>query len=204
MNASARSWIATSVMEGREPDVLDAVRAPGIGAAVWRRQPAQTFRLWIDALASAELPRLRTLATPGVIETVVQAACDVAEAAPHPERDRLASDIAALAAMLWRIAPSPLVAVRLGPADCAMGDRRWSDQAAWRLICAYRGAGLSLVTISGAASAQAQLLRPGDVALLRGPEWVSCALASTTPSAEPTEAAAEADLLLVLEPAGAA
>lgn len=157
MNVSARAWMAAAVMEGRDPDVLAAVTAPGVGAAIWRREPAQGFLAWIGEQPTF---RLRTLATPGSIEVVVQAAGDASGIPPNPERDRLASDIAALATILWRIAPTPLISVQLGPADVPADRLTHPERAAYRLLCAYLGPGLRLGPVPGATELRGEVLRP--------------------------------------------
>ncbi|MFV0386054.1 DUF1826 domain-containing protein [Paracoccus sp. (in: a-proteobacteria)] len=159
-----------AILQSREPSVLRSISGAGIAATIWQRNPLPAFTDWINALSPDQLPRLRTLVRVGAVEPSVHAACDLAGTPNGPDRDMLASDIAALAVILAGIIEAPLLQLRLdvvSPDACR--SFRIDNNTSARLLCSYRGTGTQLVT-PGQGHAPTDVTT-GSVALLRGRLW---------------------------------
>ncbi len=203
MNAPARIGLAFGVVEGADPAILAGIGQPGVAAAIWRRPREPGFAAWLDALPPERLPRLRTLTTPDHVERVVHAACDSAATPEGPHRDRLASDAAALALILSRVAVQPLIEVRLEVVDTDKCHRFHIDRVRCRMLCTYRGAG----TQYGAAQPGADRdpvdvhqLDAADAALFRGAFWPGAEFVGVLHRSPPLARAGETRLLLVIDP----
>lgn len=196
---------AVAVRRGADPDVLRAVRQPGVAAALWERAPDPGFAAWIDALPAARLPRLRALLDASRARDAIAAACDSAGLPVGPERDCLADDAAALAALFAGIARTSLIRLRLDVIETDGCRKFHVDNTPLRLLCAYRGAGTefgvaaSLAPAGGAPDRVERAPRAAALAL-RGLLWPGepPALLHRSP---PMGARPEPRLLLVIDPA---
>lgn len=203
MNAPTRIPLAFGVVDGGDPAILRAIAEAGVAAAIWRRPREPGFAAWIDALPPERLPRLRTLTTAEHVERVVHAACDAAGTPEGPHRDRLASDAAALALILSRIASQPLIEIRLEVVDSNKCCKFHVDRVRCRMICTYSGAGTQYGAASPGADHQPveiNKLGPADAALFRGALWPGAEFPGVLHRSPPITGARETRLLLVIDP----
>ena len=203
MNAPTRIGLAFGVVESADPAILAGVREPGVAAAIWRRPRDPEFAAWIDALPPERLPRLRTLTTPDHVERVVHAACDSAGTPDGRHRDRLASDAAALALILSRIAAQPLIEVRLEVVDTDTCRKFHVDRVRCRMLCTYRGAGTQYGAAQPGADRDPREIRQlaaADAALFRGAFWPGAEFAGVLHRSPPLAGTGETRLLLVVDP----
>ncbi|SEB09580.1 DUF1826 domain-containing protein [Rubrimonas cliftonensis] len=203
LTQAGRIPLAFGVAEGRDPAILAAIREPGVAAAIWRRPRDPGFAAWIDALPPERLPRLSTLTTPELVERVVHAACDSAGTPAGLHRDRLASDAAALALILSRVAAQPLIELRLEPVSTDKCSRFHVDSVRCRLLTTYRGAGTQYGAATpggGNQPAEIRGLAAADAMLLRGALWPGAEFTGVLHRSPPISGAGETRLLLVIDP----
>lgn len=172
-----------SVLLASTPEVLGQVGTDGTELALWQRQLDPELGNWLDALPSAELPRLR-IELP-VVECVLalHAACHAAGTPGGPLRDAFVDDVCALAHRFARTArqahPDGFSRLRLR-LDVVDDDacRRWHrDCVPLRLLCTYRGPGTDWVLPADADEAMrapehdiahARRMNTHEVAIFKG------------------------------------
>ncbi len=203
LQPSRNSHSAEAVLIGREAEALQQITNPGVAAAIWHRNPIASFQDWVDRLPPEQLPELRTIAPLDRVESVVQAACDAKELPAGPERNRLASDVAALAFIFGQIMDVPNVQLRFDVDDGVMCPKFHIDNVAARLLCTYRGPGTEYVTTADLDDPkQIGQIATGSVGLFRGRKWPSlegCTLLHRSPQLAPGSLTR---LLLVIDAAG--
>ncbi|MFT3691023.1 DUF1826 domain-containing protein [Paenirhodobacter sp.] len=190
---------ARAILQARDPSVLRQIAAPGIAAAIWQRAPAKEFTDWIEALPPGHLPRLRTIADVGAVESCVQAACDMMGTPSGTMRDMLAGDIAALAFIMAEVMQSPLLHLRLDAISTDACRRFHVDNMTARMLCTYRGAGTQLAQ-PGQEQAP-QDVAPGAAAILRGTLWPGQEATALLHRSPPIGGTGQTRLLLVIDPA---
>jgi len=193
--------IARDVIIGRDPDILADIRDPGIAAAIWQRTPEPGFQRWIDAQPKSCLPELRAVIPVHFAEAAVTVACDNHGMAASAERERLASDVGALALMLAKVLKVRQVRLRLDVSDEVMCPKFHLDNVRARLLCTYRGPGTEYGPECGSQEiSRIRQVPQGAVALFRGRLWSSeeaTGLLHRSPASAP---GAGARLLLVIDP----
>lgn len=190
---------ARAILQARDPSVLRQIGAPGIAAAIWQRRPTQAFIDWIEDLPAGSLPRLRSIAAVGAVESCVQAACDIAGTPAGAMRNMLAGDIAALAFIMAEVMQSPLLHLRLDAISTDACRRFHVDNMTARMLCTYRGAGTQL-----AQPGQEQALQDvatGSAAILRGALWPGHEATALLHRSPPIPGTGQTRLLLVIDPA---
>nr|WP_321523923.1 DUF1826 domain-containing protein [uncultured Cohaesibacter sp.] len=203
MQPSRNNHSAEAVLIGREAEALQQITNPGVAATIWHRNPIASFQDWVDGLPPEQLPELRTIAPLDRVESVVQAACDAKDLPAGPERNRLASDVAALAFIFGQIMDVPNVQLRFDVDDGVMCPKFHIDNVAARLLCTYRGPGTEYVTTADLdGPKQIGQIATGSVGLFRGKKWPSlegCTLLHRSPQLAPGSLTR---LLLVIDTAG--
>lgn len=189
---------ARSILQARDPSVLNSIAAPGIAAAIWQREPLPEFTRWIEALPIEQLPRLRTIVAVGSVTPCVHAACDGAGTPPGPFRDMLAGDITAMAQIMAEVMDAPMMHLRLDVVTTNACRKFHIDNKTVRMLCTYRGTGTQLA--QPGQEAAPTLVTTGSVALLRGKRWPRerTGLLHRSP---PIEGTGEARLLAVIDAA---
>jgi hypothetical protein len=193
---------ATFLRRGRDGAVLSRVWRRGIAAAVWERSLPPSVADWLDGLAPAAIPSLRSAATPDDVAALVAAACEDAGPPAVPARAWLAADAAALAAIFARIVGTEALRLRL---EVISGDacRRFHvDDVPARLLCTYRGRGTEFARAdAGGTPLLVDRLATGEVAILRGRRWPGDDATGLLHRSPPLEGTGETRLLLVLDAA---
>ena len=186
---SRNNHSAEAVLIGREAEALQQVTNSGVAAAIWQRKPIASFQDWVDGLPPEHLPELRTIVPLDRVESVVQAACDAKKLPAGPERNSLASDVAALAFIFGKIMDVHNVHLRFDVDDEVMCPKFHIDNVAARLLCTYRGPGTQYVAKANLDdSKQIGQLTTGSVGLFRGKKWSSlesCTLLHRSPQIAP-------------------
>lgn len=189
---------ARAILQARDPEILQEIAAPGIGAVIWQRKPLPEFLDWIEALPVSSLPQLRTLVSVDAVEACVQAACDRAGTPLGPMRDMLASDIAALGFITSEVMRAPLLHLRLDVVTSDACRRFHIDNMTARMLCTYRGAGTQ---IAQPGQEQAPLdLTAGAAAILRGTLWPGREKTGLLHRSPPISGTGQSRLLLVIDP----
>ncbi len=203
--------LAAGVCIAERPEELDAIRQSGVGAAIWRRQPDTGFQAWIDALPPDQLPAMRAVVAPDRAAAAVEAACDINGTPEGPERERLVSDVAALAHAFAAImsavpgAGAPWLRIRLDVIDGDACRKFHLDQVAARLLCTYRGAGTQYGLWRADGDPQRVFsLATGAAAIFRGARWPAQTtfgreLSGIVHRSPPLEGKGETRLLLVID-----
>jgi len=145
--STSNKTVARDVLMGRDPDILNDIRSPGVAAAIWTRRCDAGFEDWIDRLPDDSLPEFRTVVPVHLAEAAAIAACDQAKIPAGPELDMLTGDIAALALILAKALNTRRVRIRLDVASDVMCPKFHMDNVQARLLCTYRGAGTEYVPV---------------------------------------------------------
>jgi hypothetical protein len=191
---------AVAVREGVAPENLLAIRRPGVAAAIWTRAPDPAFAAWIDGLPPERLPELRAALPAARAADAVLAACESAGDPAGPERDQLAGDVAALAAIFARLSGGAMLRLRLDVVSTDRCRRFHVDNVRLRLLCKYRGAGTEYgVAGCGATPDRIARLPRGGAAVFRGLRWPGerTGLVHRSP---PIAGTGETRLLLAIDP----
>lgn len=190
---------ARAILQARDASVLRQIGEPGMAAVIWQRKPAAEFTEWIDALPVENLPRLRTMATVGSVESCIHAACDNAGTPAGKMRDMLAGDISALAFIMGEVMQSPLLHLRLDAVSTDACRRFHVDNMTARMLCTYRGAGTQFA-LPGQERVS-QDVAPGSAAILRGALWPGREATTLLHRSPPIAGTGQTRLLLVIDPA---
>ena len=192
--------VARDVHAGPHPDALRQVVAEGTAAAIWQRDRSAAFAEWIDALAPAQLPRLRTTLQFGAVTAAIHAACDTAGTPRGTMRDWLAEDAAALALMFGAIMDAPMLRLRMDVIDRNACTRFHLDRVPARLLCTYRGSGTEYgVARPREEPAQIERVPTGAAAVFRGALWSDGEATELLHRSPPVAGMGETRLLLVLD-----
>ena len=146
--------IASPVVEGREPTVLNRIAEKDVTLAVWTRSGPPGLAAWLDALPAEQLPEGRFVASPRDIPVRLATLCDLVGLEDGPARAALIEDVAALAARFARLAGSPCVGLRLEALDHDSCWRFHHDHVGLRLNVTYRGPGTQWPPLDQAARAR--------------------------------------------------
>lgn len=200
LDATSAPATADRIARVPGPDGLDALRAPGIGAALWERRLPADAAAALDAASPSALPACRTTLAPDDAAEAV-AAAGRAAGTPEAAIAFLAADVAALARRFSDLMAVARLELRLAVVRRATCPRWHADAVRARLLCAYRGAG-TLIGPAGAGGAPTRIesLPRGTVAVLRGSAWPGAertALVHRSPAVEDETATR---LLLALDP----
>lgn len=192
---------ACAVAEGKTPDILESIHAPGCAAAIWRRRPAPEFQDWIAALRPEQLPQARLSLRPDRVEEAVHVLCAEKGIAADPCCAMLASDTAALATLLVQVTAAEMVHLRFDVIrDNACGQFHLDNVPA-RLLCTYRGRGTQYAVWRSAGDpSPIHELPTGSVGLFRGKQWHGSEMSGVVHRSPPIMGAGETRLLLVLDP----
>ncbi|MCY6379939.1 DUF1826 domain-containing protein [Hoeflea prorocentri] len=198
----ARQQTAQDVVIGRQAEILADITAPGVGAAIWQRNPHTSFQTWIDALAVEQLPNLRVTVPVELAEEAVRTACKIAKTPPGPEQKMLAGDVGALALIYGDVMKTDYVQIRLDVSDGAMCPKFHLDNVPARLLCTYRGPGTEYVPeIHRQEPERIRTMNTGSVGLFRGATWASGERSSLLHRSPGAQAASGPRLLLVIDAA---
>ncbi|WP_313349588.1 DUF1826 domain-containing protein [Paracoccus sp. (in: a-proteobacteria)] len=189
---------ARAILQGRDPSILSQIGAPGIGAAIWQREPLAEFLDWIETQPVANLPSLRTLVAVDAVEACIHAACESAQTPASRMRDMLVSDIAALAYIMSEIMQTPLLHLRLDIGTTDACRRFHVDNLTARMLCTYRGAGTQIAQ-PGQENAPLDLITAA-AAILRGTLWPGREKTGLLHRSPPISGTGQSRLLLVIDP----
>jgi len=197
-----RGPTAQDVIIGREPEILADIDLPGVAAAIWKRTPDRAFQDWLDGLSFERLPELRTTVPVHLAGAAVTMACEYSNMPACAGRDMLASDAAALAAMLAGITKVRMVRLRLDVSDEVMCPKFHLDNVVARLLCTYRGAGTDYVPVRAEGDPKRVRRVPrGSVGLFRGRQWPADETTGLLHRSPAVDASSGSRLLLVIDPA---
>ncbi len=198
---------AIGVSISATPEGLSAIHRPGCAAAIWQRQPLDSFQWWIDRLEPALLPRARIILRPELVRDAVLQVCDTCGTPASPERARLIDDIAALADIFATVMGARYLRLRLDVVNTDACRKFHIDAATARLVCTYRGTGTQYATgkqdRTGAGSAltgRMFTLPTGAPILLRGTLWREHPAAGLLHRLPPIAGTGQTRLVLVLDP----
>ena len=192
---------AIGVGVGTTPKALSSISKPGCAAAIWERQPLESFQAWIDALKPEDLPRARIILKP---EMVHKAMTDLVEAAGMPAcaaRVMLVDDVAAMADLFTGVLDSPYLRLRLDVISTDACRKFHIDAIRARLICTYRGSGTQYgISTDGHAPRSVFAVPTGSSMIMRGTLWPETPKSGLLHRSPPIEGTGETRLVLVLDP----
>lgn len=197
--AFPKALTAHTIASSKEAAVLKSISQRGVAAARWQRTPSQEFSDWINALPTSQLPKLRSFLPVDRVEEAIQAACDIAEMPPNPQRHLLASDVAALAFIMSKVMNTTHLHVRLDVVSNDACRRFHIDNMTARMLCTYRGTGTQLA-VAGEED-RPTTVGASDVVLLRGKLWPSTEETTLLHRSPPITGTGETRLLAVIDPA---
>lgn len=147
--------LLTSIREGTQADILDAVTEPLVALAIWRRSAADLPALagWLDSLPIDRLPDGRFSAPADEVPGRLVRLCDLVGLGDCRERALLIDDIAGLAGRFAMLAGCSDVDVRLEALDHDSCWRFHRDHVGLRLNATYRGPGTQFVPAGREAAA---------------------------------------------------
>ena len=190
---------ARSLLQGRDASILEGIKQPGVAAAIWQRDPSPEFVDWIAAVPPENLPQVRSLVAVSALEGCIHAACNLAGTPSGPQRDVLASDIAALGFLMGEVMETSLLHVRVTAVSTNACRSFHVDNMSTRLICTYRGTGTQLAQPGEEASPMT--VSTASAVLLRGSRWPGTEKTCLLHRSPPIEGTGETRLVVVLDPA---
>ena len=200
----ARKIITSAAIGVAVADTLEglaAIHRPGCAAAIWRRQPAQSFQDWIDRLDPTQLPGTRTVLQPGAVRDAVVHCCEMAGMPDGPERAFFVDDVAGLAQGFAEIVAAPYLRLRLDVVTTNACRKFHIDAVTSRLICTYRGTGTQYgISTDGAPPKRVFTAPTGAPTVLRGTLWPETPASGLLHRSPPIAGTGETRLLLVLDP----
>ncbi len=195
-----RPRLATTITTSLDPGVLSTIDLDGVAAALWLREPAPGFQAWLDAIPVEALPRLRRQLRPGAVAGAVAEACAAAGTPEGPDRDRLVTEVAALACHAAEALAALLLEVRLEVRDRQACPKWHLDVVRGRVICTLRGTGTEFGPgRPGDDPATVHVMPTGTVGLFRGLLWPGRELSGIV-HRSPAATAGETRLVLVIDP----
>ncbi|MEM7067770.1 MAG: DUF1826 domain-containing protein [Pseudomonadota bacterium] len=185
----------------KSPSGLSAIRRPGCAAAIWQRTPTSAFQAWIDGLEPDRLPKARLILPPTQVRDAVAQICDLCGTPDCPERQMLADDTSALAAIFGDIMPVSHLQLRFDVVSDNVCRKFHIDAVTARLVCTYRGSGTQYgISTDGAEPKRVFSVPTGSAMLLRGTLWPEQPKSGLLHRSPPIEGTGETRLLLVLDP----
>ncbi|MEL6690906.1 MAG: DUF1826 domain-containing protein [Pseudomonadota bacterium] len=183
------------------PRGLQAIEGAGCAAAIWQREPLESFLKWVEALPAKDLPKARIILRP---HDVRHAMADLVESyglVDCAEREMLVDDVAALAQIFATLMDAPYLRLRLDVISTNACRKFHVDTLTARLICTYRGTG----TQYGHASedgdpVEIHTTSTGSPMIMRGALWPTEASPEVLHRSPPIEGTGETRLVLVLDP----
>jgi hypothetical protein len=144
------------ILRGDDPALLDRIRDPAVGLAVWHRTLPEALGEWLDRLWPDQLPHGRVLIEPCDRERAIGAIFEESRTPKGALADVLANDIAELAAAFCRIANIGEIDLRLEAVQHNACWRFHRDLVPFRILTTYRGPGTQMVSPAQAARALEQ------------------------------------------------
>lgn len=192
---------AVGVGVTHNPEGLFAIHRPGCAAAIWQRDPLTSFQSWVDNLKPENLPKARVILPAGNVRDAVSQICNVCGTPDCPERDMLADDASALAAIFSDIVSTSHLLLRFDVVKDNACRKFHIDAVSARLVCTYRGSGTQYgISTDGAEPRRVFTVPTGSAMLLRGTLWPDGPKSGLLHRSPPIEGTGETRLLLVLDP----
>ena len=184
-----------------EPEALDVFRQPGVAAAIWRRQPLQTFQQWMNELDPDRLPSARLILRTDKVHEAVTLVCEQAGLRQSAERKLLVEDISALAEIFAGMMDVPFLRLRLDVIRSNACRKFHIDAVTARLICTYRGIGTQYgISADGSEPRRVFTVATGAPILLRGTKWPEPPRSGLLHRSPPIEGSGKTRLVLVVDP----
>lgn len=182
------------------PEGLEAIHAPEVAVAVWRRSLDPSLAHWLDAQPGARIPQARFIAPVSALPEALVSALD--ELPAGPERDALATDMADLAQRFATIAVASHVRVRVDAVKDDACRKFHQDSVALRLLCTYRGPATEWGYAEPRQEPEAiRSLSRGEVSIWKGSKWRGGPRHNMVHRSPPIAGAGVVRLLLVVDPA---
>ncbi|MEM7445043.1 MAG: DUF1826 domain-containing protein [Pseudomonadota bacterium] len=192
---------AVGVRVATTPRGLSAIQHQGCAAAIWQRQPLDSFQRWIDEQQPDRLPRSRIVLRPYAVHDAVSQLVVVSGLPACEERRMLVDDIAAQAAMFAAVMEAPYLRLRLDVITRNDCQELRIDAVTARLVCTYRGTGTQYgISTDGAELQQVVTVPTGSPIVLRGALWPETPKSGLRYRSPPIEAMGETRLVLSLDP----
>ncbi len=192
---------AVGVGVAETPEGLSAIHRPDYAATIWRRNSIPSFQSWIDALEPDCLPKARVVLPASKVRDEVIQICDACGTPDCPEREILADDASALAALFNDIMPSSNLQLRFDVITTNACRKFHIDAVTARLVCTYRGTGTQYgISHDGEDPKRVFTVPTGSPMLLRGTLWPEEPKSGLLHRSPPIEGTSETRLLLVLDP----
>ncbi|MEO1315669.1 MAG: DUF1826 domain-containing protein [Pseudomonadota bacterium] len=192
---------AVGVSMAEMPEGLAAIHDPGCAAAIWLREPMESFQAWMDGLAPELLPRTRLILRPDAVREAVAETCDLVGTPEGPERALLIDDTAALAAIFAELIGAPYLRLRYDVITGNACRKFHTDTVRARLVCTYRGTGTQYgIAAAGAEPSEILTVPTASPILLRGTLWPEHSRSGLRHRSPPIEGTGETRLVLVLDP----
>ena len=192
---------SNSVFLAETPEELSAFRRPDCAAAIWRRDPAPSFRSWIDGLHPDVLPSARVTLRPKDAREVVTQICEACGTPGGPERRMLVDDTAAVAEIFGKLMGARFLKLRFDVIATNACRRFHIDTVTARLVCTYRGTGTQYAfPITEDDPSEVFTVETGSPILLRGKLWPERPNSGLRHRSPPIEGTGETRLILVLDP----
>ena len=186
---------------GTTPKSLSSIVKPGCAAAIWERQPLESFQAWIDALEPDDLPRARIILRPDVVREAMVDLVEVAGLPDSSERTMLVDDVAAMANIFASVIDAPYLRLRLDVISTNACRIFHIDAIKARLICTYRGSGTQYgISTDGHEPRSIFAVPTGSPMIMRGTLWPETPKSGLLHRSPPVEGTGETRLVLVLDP----
>ena len=190
--------IAMAVNSSEDPRVLGTLGMEGVALVLWQRGLPAELCAALDALAGHRLPKVRHRLIPGQVKAAVLAACDRAGTGECAER--LASEVAALAAHAQAALAAPLLDLRLGPVADGVTTGWQPGAFTGRFFCTLLGPGVEFgPSDRGGPPKHIRCMSRGEVGIFRGLLWPGPDLPAILHRV-PRQAPGEPQLTLLIEP----
>lgn len=180
---------------------LCTLQNPDMAAVIWDRALPDGFQTWVDALPPEQLPGMRMIVEPRLVQDVLTAVCEETGTPACAHRDWLVADVASLAERFLAELPAHWLRVRMDVVDDNACRRFHIDAVKARLICTYRGQGTEYgTTEQGAEPAHIHQVPTGCPVILRGTQWPESPESGLRHRSPPIQGTGETRLLLVIDP----
>lgn len=196
---------ASEILQASDPDVLNRIGQPGVGAVIWQRWWPDAFRNWIETLPADRLPSLRETVRVADVGLCVQRACDRVDLGGHPLAEGFTADVAALGYSFAEMLGCRTLNLRLDVVETDACSRFHVDNVQARLLCTYRGAGTQFALGAPGSDPVAPVTDAptGAVSVLRGTRWPGRELPGVLHRSPPISGLGRTRLLLVIDPGDA-
>lgn len=191
----------TAIAVAHSPEDLSVIHSLDCAAAIWPREPLNSFQAWIDRLAPEHLPTARLILRPENVRDAASHVCDLCGTPNCPERALLVDDVAALAHIFAELMDVQFLLLRLDVVSTNACRKFHTDAVAARLICTYRGTGTQY-GLRGETDAPQRIFTvpTGSPILLRGRLWPERSGSGLLHRSPPIEGTGETRLVAVLDP----